>query len=252
MRETREGDILNRTGIEWCDLTWNPITGCRNGCEFCYARRFAHRLRGRYGYPQDDPFAPTFHPDRLDEPLEGPIGKRIFAVSMGDIFSPGVERWWVDSVLRTIAHCRGNPFYILTKRPNAWLGFQPPENLWCGVSIATKEDYPRLHDLMFYLSGSGAEDRLFVSIEPSMGPMDNLDLKGISWVIVGAETGNRKGKIVPKIEWVRQIVEEAERDKIPVFMKDSLKSIPGIEDIWRREFEDAKRHGMMDRILGGK
>ena len=247
MRETREGDTLNRTGIEWCDLTWNPITGCRNGCDFCYARRFAQRLRGRYGYPQDDPFAPTFHPDRLEEPIHGCCGCRIFAVSMGDIFSPGVEREWVLKILDIIRQSYCNKFYILTKRPHAWLGFQPPENLWCGVSIATKEEYPRLHDLMFYLNGSGAEDRLFVSIEPLMGPMDDLDLKGISWVIIGAETGNRKGKVAPKLDWILQILDEADRWDIPVFMKDSLKSVPGIDPFWCREFEDSKKQKIIVR-----
>lgn len=238
---------MNRTAIEWCDLTWNPITGCHNGCDFCYARRFAQRLKGRYGYSQDDPFAPTFHHDRIDEPKEGAIGTRIFAVSMGDIFSPGVERWWVDSVLRTVRYCTGDRFYILTKRPEGWLMFQPPENLWCGVSITTKEDYPRLHDLMFYLSGSGAEDRLFVSIEPLMGPMDNLDLKGISWVIIGAETGNRKGKVAPKLDWIIQILDEADKWNIPIFMKDSLKLVPGIDPFWCREFEDSKKQKIIVR-----
>lgn len=238
---------MNQTKIEWCHKTWNPITGCRNGCDFCYARRFANRLKGRYGYPQDDPFKPTFHHDRIDEPKKGKIGSRIFAVSMGDIFSPGVERWWVDSILRTIQYCRGDRFFILTKNPAPWCTFQPPENLWCGVSIATKKDYPRLHDLMFYLNGSGAEDRLFVSIEPLMGQMDGLDLKGISWVIIGAETGNRKGKVTPKLDWIIQILDEADRHDIPVFMKDSLKSVPGIDPFWRREFEDSKKQGIIVR-----
>ena len=153
----------------------------------------------------------------------------------------------MDSVLRTIRYCTGDRFYILTKRPEAWLGFQPPENLWCGVSIATKDDFLRLHDLMFYLNGSGAEDRLFVSIEPLMGPMDNLDLKGISWVIIGAETGNRKGKIAPTLDWIIQILDEADRWDIPVFMKDSLKSVPGIDPFWSREFEDSKKQGIIVR-----
>ncbi len=228
---------MNPTNIEWCDLTWNPITGCHHGCEFCYARRFAHRLRGRFGYPADDPFAPTFHEGRVVEPF-GAVNQRIFTVSMGDIFSPGVEKEWVAAVLDVMRNDPGtNRYFILTKNPIGWRFNIPPAKLWCGVSVATKDDFDRIEELRLTL---GLRGQLFVSIEPLMGPMDNLDLEGMSWVIVGAETGNRKGKIAPKLEWVRQIVEEADRHKIPVFMKDSLKSIPGIEAIWRRELEAPK------------
>lgn len=233
---------MNPTKIEWCDLTWNPITGCRHHCPFCYAERFAKRLRGRFGYPQDDSFAPTFHPDRLEEPIHGCCRCRIFAVSMGDIFSPGVDRSWIIKTLDVIRRS-DNKFYILTKNPLGWRNLYAsylslPSNLWCGVSIATKGDYNRVHDLVAAIHGSGAEGRLFVSIEPLMGPMNDLDLRGISWVIIGAETGNRKGKVAPELEWIEQIIAEADSHGIPVFMKDSLKIIPGIDRIWRRELED--------------
>ena len=90
---------MGKTSIEWCDKSWNPITGCSpvsEGCLHCYAKRMANRLKGRYGYSKDDPFRVTFHPDRLDEPLHWKRPSRIFVVSMGDLFHEQVKTIWVD------------------------------------------------------------------------------------------------------------------------------------------------------------
>ena len=227
---------MNPTKIEWCDLTWNPITGCHHHCPFCYAERFAKRLRGRFGYPRNDPFAPTFHPRRLSEPY-GSKPSRVFAVSMGDIFSPGMKRQWLDAVFDVMEAADQHTYYILTKAPAGWEQFDElPHKLWTGVSVTSQEDLKRIQDLVFFQEGW---KELFVSIEPLLGPVRGLDLSGVRWVIMGAETGNRKGKVVPKLDWIIQILDEADRHDIPVFMKDSLKAIPGIETIWRRELEAA-------------
>ena len=94
---------MNKTGIEWTDYSWNPITGCLNGCPFCYARKLAEgRLRGRAGYPEVKPFDPMFHPDRIDEPKHVKEPSWIFAVSMGDMFSPGIKPKWINRVFDTI------------------------------------------------------------------------------------------------------------------------------------------------------
>jgi len=108
------------TKIEWCEETYNPISGCTpisEGCANCYARRMAHRLKGRYGYPEDDPFRVTFHPDRLDQPLKWKKPRMIFVCSMGDLFHEDVKFEWVDEVFAIIALASQHTFMVLTKRP---------------------------------------------------------------------------------------------------------------------------------------
>lgn len=114
------------TKIEWATDSWNPITGCTpisEGCVNCYARRMAYRLKGRFGYPADDPFKVTFHPDKLDQPFRWRKPRRIFVCSMGDLFHSDVETEWRDSVLRTIALSSRHTFMVLTKRPGQMLEY---------------------------------------------------------------------------------------------------------------------------------
>jgi protein gp37 len=213
--------------IEWCDFTWNPITGCLNGCSYCYARKMAQRLKGRYGYPADDPFRPTFHDDRMTEPvcldLKGPFGSKpkIFICSMGDMFSEGVEAAWVNDILGMVQYCTRLNFLVLTKRPDRILELVHstiPQNLWLGVSVTCQEDAWRIEELKRVLPVS----HKFVSFEPLHGPITAADPGGIEWVIVGAETGNRKSKILPELEWIIDLVESAEKADVPVFLKDNL------------------------------
>lgn len=208
--------------IGWCDITINPITGCVKGCPWCYARDFAKRLAGRCGYPADDPFKPTFHFDKLAE-LTGLKGrsKRVFLDSMGDWFSPGVEREWVWAVIEAVRHLPNHIFLVLTKWPERMaevlgemIGPMPP-NLWFGVSVTCQEDAWRIGSLI-----SGSWPHNFVSFEPLLGPVDP-DLCGIEWIIMGAETGNRKSRIRPEMEWIEGIFLKAPIGT-PVFMKDNL------------------------------
>jgi len=112
---------MTQTKIEWADMVWNPITGCSRagspGCDHCYAKRMAYRLKGRYGYPKDDPFKVTFHPDRLDEPFHWKKPRRVFVCSMGDLFHEDVERQWVDRIFAVVSLCQQHTFQVLTKRP---------------------------------------------------------------------------------------------------------------------------------------
>lgn len=111
--------------IEWTDATWSPVTGCTpvsEGCRNCYARRMAYRLRGRCGYPKDEPFRVTLHPERLEEPLRWKKPKRVFVCSMGDLFHPDVPSKYIQSILKTIFYTagrlnKGHVYMILTKRP---------------------------------------------------------------------------------------------------------------------------------------
>ena len=219
---------MNPTKIEWTDYTWNPITGCTNNCfAGCYAKRMAQRLRGRHGYPPEDPFRPTFHPDRLDEPLNVHLPKKIFTVSMGDIFCNGVLRDWVSDVLNVIRACPWHTFQILTKAPQSIHAFvdELPPNLWLGVSAMKQQDAdirlswlsdPTLREIGVKIK--------WVSFEPLHGPivLPPVAVAELDWIVIGAETGNRKGKVEPDEDWIAEIVEMAEDFRIPVFMKDNL------------------------------
>lgn len=215
--------------IGWCDRTINPITGCLNGCPYCYARRFAPRLAGRFGYPEDEPFRPTFHMDRVDEiynlSLKG--SGRIFLDSMGDWFSEGVQPAWIDIVLERVARQPGYIFLVLTKRPERIVGWtavsekitELPKNIWFGVSVTCQEDVWRLASLRAALPENVPK---FVSFEPLHGPIEAMNLSRIKWAIIGSETGNRKGSIPTKGEWVNGLIEMLDERGIPVFMKDNL------------------------------
>lgn len=178
---------MNNTTIEWAERTWNPVTGCSpasEGCEHCYAERMAKRLRGRFGYPEDQPFQVTLHPNRLAEPLKLRKSSRIFVCSMGDLFHEDVPPGFIDEILEIIAYCDQHVFMLLTKRPEniqaklygitddnpvRYLGDGDYlENLWLGV---TAENQARADERIPVLLQTPAAVR-FVSCEPLLGPVD--------------------------------------------------------------------------------
>lgn len=208
---------MQRTNIEWCTHVWNPIKGCLGGCEYCYAKKIATRFPKNF--PKD--FKPTFYPEELDAPykLKKRDNVRIFADSISDFFGYGVDPKWQDSMLNVI---RGNPdltFIILTKQPQRIEKvYEFPKNLWLGVSI----DYPSNFDKIdiFRANTQHHSGVKFISFEPLMGlPKEPFTLKGIDWVIIGAQTNPTR---CPENEWVSRILDEAKERKIPVFMKDNL------------------------------
>jgi protein gp37 len=211
---------MNRSKIEWTDYTWNPATGCTRGCDYCYARRMAYRLKGRAGYPKDEPFLPTFHPDRLLEPMGLNKPSRIFTCSMGEIFDPKAPQFWLDLIVRIMWESRQHTFQLLTKQPNRiphateeyW-----PENLWLGVSVDGKTNDT---DLINELWESEYPHLTFVSFEPLLGPIKELDLSGVQWVIIGAQTG--AGAKQPRKEWLEPIISQVSEHDIPLFIKDNL------------------------------
>jgi len=227
---------MNRTGIEWTNWTWNPITGCLHGCLYCYARKMAMRLRGRCGYRDEDPFQPTFHKNRLQEPSQVKKPAKIFTVSMGDMFGSWVQYGWVCEIFEQMKKNPHHTFQALTKAPqniNKVLHiFTLPLNLWIGTSISDSGGQWRMAHIKAI---KGARVR-WVSFEPLLGPLFPLNLDDLEWVVIGAETGNRKGRIEPREEWILEIVEAANRSGIPVFMKDNLK--PYWTGEWRREFPE--------------
>lgn len=217
---------MKKTKIEWCDTTLNPVVGCTFGCPYCYARN----MNRRFGWVKD--FAkPQFFPERLNQ-LYSKNPKVIFMDSMSD-----VADWTPEQTNAVFAACEANPqhkYLFLTKRPEHYCFLANAEilpekdNFWYGSTI-TKPG-----ECMFYGS---IRWNTFLSIEPlleSLG-VGFGSFGGTKWIIIGAETGNRRGKVVPRIEWIENILEAAAITQIPVFMKDSLIPIVGEENM-RREF----------------
>lgn len=212
-------------------MVWNPLTGCTRGCNYCYARRMAYRLRGRYGYPQDDPFAVTFHEDRLHEPSQRTKPAKIFTCSMGEMFDPTAKSKWIQDIFFEMMRNPHHTFQVLTKQPGNVLDweFTIPDNCWLGIS----QDGKYTDDSMFhYLLNIKAKVK-FVSFEPLLGPISDLDpnLTDIDWVIIGAQTG--PGAVPPKKEWVEGIIKAARDYDVPVFLKDNLQ--------WRNKVQEFPR-----------
>lgn len=241
---------MNHTKIEWVrnpdgmqGYTWNPITGCLNGCPYCYARKLANtRLKERYlanknwdtrtpagyeGYPNLDPFYPRSWFNRRERTLESKKPKGIFVCDMSDLFGIGIPDSWTECVLETIKVCPEHRFYLLTKQPQNLPRWSPfPENCWVGVSVTNEGiTYP---DIMEQACRSLAEIKAtikYISFEPllsSIYKLNLLEIWGIKWVIIGAQTKPYKP---PKIEWVSEIAEACDKVGIPVFLKNNLKPI---------------------------
>lgn len=241
---------LEKTKIDWCDSSWNPVTGCLHGCEYCYARGIATRFGGnaldvnhvlhapfianKKVQPYPFGFVPTFHKYRLRDYIDKK-GRNIFVCSMADLFGNWVPVEWRREVF---ASCRKGPqhnYLFLTKNPGMYAvmdeqGELPTDsNMWFGTSVTTPDD-------PFPYNGK-RKHNLFLSIEPLLadfGAGSNEALKDIGWVIIGAETGRRKGKVVPEKSWVDNIVAQCKALNIPVFMKESLRALYGDELL--REF----------------
>lgn len=221
---------MNRTGIEWATWTWNPVTGCLHGCTWCYARRMAKRLRGRFGYPETDPFYPTLHEDRLNDPLKVKKPARIFAVSMGDLFGTWVPISWMKSVMDVIEKAHWHQFIILTKDPLGVVMYDCqhplPTNLWIGTSVEDRASLRRLKDLALL-----DHPYKFISFEPLLEDVtlsSSYSLKDLRWVIVGAQTG--PGAKEPPWMAVKGIGIDAIYRGIPFFAKDSLKYVYPVQE----------------------
>ncbi|KKN24504.1 hypothetical protein LCGC14_0894440 [marine sediment metagenome] len=245
---------MNRTKIQWCQnpngtqgYTWNPITGCLNGCGYCWARGLANgRLKNRMlgnprlaGYDADnmtadqkqillDPFYPRFWESRLgDRSLFQAKPRGIFAVSMGDLFGKGVPTEWTDRVMDQIRIHRQHRFYLLTKQPQNLPRSSSyfPDNAWVGASVTSVPDLIYATKHLHFIEAPVK----YISYEPMLEYDGTPRLTegllrhaGVSWIILGAQT---KPTVQPDIEWVRQIVAAADAAGIPVFLKDSLRPL---------------------------
>ena len=230
---------MNRTKIDWADRSWNPVSGCLHGCSFCYASRIATRFADKSNLtyvdgvkpphlsnvPYPYGFLPTLHPNRLDQPQKVKKPQKIFVCSMADLFGDWAPDEWIKDVFDACEKAPQHKYLFLTKNPAKytelaakWL-LPEAENMWFGSTVTSPKD-------TFWRSLRGNS---FLSIEPILEPFGRPKdpFQYANWVIVGAETGNRKGKVVPKREWIEDIVATCRETGIPVFMKDSLKDLMG-------------------------
>jgi protein gp37 len=197
--------MSNQSTIEWTDATWNPVTGCTQvspGCDHCYALTFAERFRGVPGHPYEQGFDLRLWPERLELPLRWKKPRRIFVNSMSDLFHADVPEEFVRRVFDTMVRANQHTYQILTKRPQrlARLGQSLPwaPHIWIGVSVESN-DYAWRAD---YLRQVPAAVR-FISAEPLLGPVDELNLDGLHWVITGGESGIGHRRCDP--DWVRAV-----------------------------------------------
>lgn len=278
---------MNRSKIEWCDHTWNPITGCLHNCEYCYARTMTKRFcgdvrlnkmaKGDYKtmtatnescelYILDKPmlnetgsslvypfgFEPTFHRYRFDYLDKLKNGNNIFVGAMADVFGEWVPDEWLDEVIQACVSRPQHNYMYLTKNPQRYQHYELPtgmSNMWFGTSITSIAEMYRIE----YLP---ARCKTFLSLEPLLEDIapemcDTLGRNNVDWIIIGAETGRRKDKVVPMSEWIKRIVLVADEAGVPVFMKDSLIPIVGEKNM-SREFPAELKQKTLSKKMQNK
>ena len=211
--------MSTRSSIEWTQATWNPVTGCTkisHGCKHCYAERMAKRLQAMGAKKYEAGFAVTTHAATLGEPLTWKTPRVVFVNSMSDLFHQSVPTDFVESVFAVMNQASRHTFQILTKRPARVARLEKrlrwTSNIWLGTSIESDRWLGRLEAL----GQTGARTK-FLSLEPLLGPMSNLDLDGVDWVIVGGESG--PGARPMQAAWVREIRDACVQHGVPFFFK---------------------------------
>lgn len=210
---------MARSNIEWTHSTWNPLTGCTKvslGCKNCYAERMAIRLKAMGQPNYRNGFALTLHEHMLEQPLKWKQPQTIFVNSMSDLFHEDVPIKFIDQIFDVMRRASWHRFQILTKRSRRLAELSPlidwPMNVWMGVSVENNRYRQRIDDL----KRSGAIIK-FLSLEPLLGPLPELNLKGIDWVIVGGESGPGARPI--REGWVVDIREQCLHANVPFFFK---------------------------------
>ena len=209
--------MSSNTSIRWADDTWNPQTGCTpcsEGCDNCYARYFADILK-RKGNPRyENGFDLTIHDDLVEAPLRWKKQRTILVNNMSDTFHESVPDEIISRLYRTMCSARHLRFLLVTKRAermaNIFMGLVWPDNVWLGVTVESEAHLDRVD----YLRATDASTK-FLCLEPLLGPLSNLDLEGIDWVIVGGEAGLNARPI--RREWVVEIKEKCLEAGIPFF-----------------------------------
>lgn len=215
--------MAQKSEIEWTDATWNPVTGCTKvgpGCDNCYAERFAERWRGVLGHPYEQGFDLRVWPSRLGQPFMWKKPRMIFVNSMSDLFHKDIDRSFIDLVFDAMECADWHIYQVLTKRSSLMRKYvreryddgPVPRHIWLGVSVEDSAHISRIT----HLKDVNSEAR-FISFEPLIGPIDEVDLQGIAWAIVGGESG--PGARPMQAEWARRIRAISERDNVAFFFK---------------------------------
>jgi protein gp37 len=212
---------MAKSSIEWTEMTWNPTTGCNKvsaGCKFCYAEVMAKRLKAMGVEKYSNGFELAMHEDELKTPYTWKKSKMVFVNSMSDLFHKDVPIEFIQKVFRVMKENPQHVFQILTKRADVLLYYDKEglldwsHNIWMGVSVENKTFLKRI-DL---LRQTNARTK-FLSCEPLIGPLPNMNLKGIDWVIVGGESGRTPRPM--KKEWVVDIKEQCQNSDVAFFFK---------------------------------
>jgi protein gp37 len=210
--------------IEWTDATWNPVRGCTKispGCKHCYAETFAERFRGVPGHPYEQGFDLRIVPDKLAEPLRWGTAKTIFVNSMSDLFHKDVPKAYLRQVVEVMRVGNWHTYQVLTKRADSQAKFLHEhadvvgtmKHVWWGVSVEDRKfGLPRVD----YLRETPGAIK-FLSVEPLLEDLGEINLAGIDWVIVGGESG--VGARPMEEQWVRNILLQCKASKVPFFFK---------------------------------
>jgi len=215
--------MAQNSTIEWTDTTWNPVTGCTKvsrGCDNCYAERFSERFRGVRGHPFETGFDLTLRPERLLQPLTWKRSRMVFVNSMSDLFHKKIPSSYIGDVFQTMEKAHWHIFQVLTKRSSLLRRFvndrypvdSAPPHIWLGVSIEDRKALVRLK----HLQQTRASVR-FVSFEPLLGPIGQVDLSGIHWAIAGGESGPRARFVDPA--WIRELRDQCLSSGVAFFFK---------------------------------
>ncbi len=210
---------MSKSKIEWTESTWNPVTGCNKiseGCDNCYAERMAKRLKAMGQQNYNNGFEVVCHPHMLDTPLKWKKSNMVFVNSMGDVFHEKVPLDFIKQVFGVMNIADQHFYQVLTKRAKRLLELSEmikwDSHIWMGVTVENESFKYRID----YLRKTPAKTK-FLSLEPLLGPLGELNLSGIDWVIVGGESGPRARSI--EADWAREVRDQCIEQNVPFFFK---------------------------------
>lgn len=231
--EPKQGHQFNRTNdaVDWASWTWNPVTGCNHGCRYCYARELAYRDSYKAAYPIK--FAPLFHHERLDDPVnttpgtDRPQDGRVFVCSMADLFGEWVPQNWIDSVFEATLRAPEWEYLFLTKFPQRYRRINLPPKAWFGASVDMQKRVKVTEKFMANLDVSVR----WISVEPMLEPLVFNDLSWCDLIVIGAqsETNQPDGFVpafAPQHDWVMDLIMQARAWEVPVYLKPNLLGEP--------------------------